>query len=155
MAVPYYKAIKGKFVIIGKEPDGDSVRFIADDPQLYSDLYRSYRIKPSRTDGSVQLRLEALDAPETHYGKYAQPMGGEARNTVLQNLGFTAVTYGGKSGNLVTESEPAGIPGVILTKGVDANGRPISYVLSGENMIQMSESRWHFVGKNILEKTLN
>jgi endonuclease YncB( thermonuclease family) len=155
MAVPYYKAIKGKFVIIGKEPDGDSVRFIADDPQLFTDLYRSYRIKPSRTDGSVQLRFEAIDAPETHYGKYAQPMGDLARNAVVQNLGFTDVTYGGKSGNLVTASEPASIPGIILTKGVDANGRPISYVLSGDNLIQMSESRWHYVGKNILEKTLN
>jgi hypothetical protein len=31
MAVPFYKAIPGEFVLVGKEPDGDSVRFVADE----------------------------------------------------------------------------------------------------------------------------
>jgi hypothetical protein len=29
MAAPFYNVIHGEFVVIGKEPDGDSVRFIA------------------------------------------------------------------------------------------------------------------------------
>lgn len=155
MAVPYYKAIKGKFVIIGKEPDGDSIRFVADDLTLFNDLYRSYRIKPSRTDGSVQLRLEAIDAPETHYGNFAQPMGDTARNALLKEAGFTKVTFGGKSGNLVSASLPESIPGMILTKGVDANGRPISYIITGTDSLNLSQTRWHYVGRSILKKTLN
>lgn len=56
MASPFYQAIAGKFVIVGKQPDGDSVRFIADNPD-YEQLQRSFRIRLSR-DRSVQLRLE-------------------------------------------------------------------------------------------------
>ena len=67
MSAPYYRVISGNFTIVGKEPDGDSVRFIADDPTLFKALHRSYRIKPSK-DGSVQLRFEMVDAPEVHYG---------------------------------------------------------------------------------------
>jgi endonuclease YncB( thermonuclease family) len=155
MSVPYYKAIKGKFVIVGKEPDGDSIRFIADDLTLFNDLHRSYRIKPSRTDGSVQLRLEAIDAPETHYGRFAQPMGDTARDALLKDTGFTGVNFGGKSGNLVTASVPESIPGLILTKGVDANGRPVSYIITDKDSLNLSQARWHFVGKSILKKTAN
>jgi hypothetical protein len=154
MAVPYYKAIKGRFVIIGKEPDGDSVRFIADDPDLYQDLYRSFRIKPSRTDGSVQLRLEAIDAPEVHYGNFSQPLADESRKALLDKLGFEEYTFGGKSGNVVQSSLPETIPGYILTKGVDANGRPISYVIA-EELGNINQNRWHYVGKSLLTKTLN
>ncbi len=86
MASPSYLVMKGDFVIIGKEPDGDSVRFIASNPDLYRHLHRAYRIKPSR-DGSVQLRFEGVDAPELHYGSAAQPLGAEARDTVLSWMG--------------------------------------------------------------------
>ena len=34
MSLPYYKVIKGSFVIKDYEPDGDSVRFIADNLDL-------------------------------------------------------------------------------------------------------------------------
>ncbi len=155
MAVPYYKAISGQFIIVGKEPDGDSVRFIADNPELYKELHRSFRISPSRTDNSVQLRFEAIDAPEVHYGTFAQPMGDWARNAMLDRLGFTQYSFGGKSGNLVLSSSPESIPGYILTKGVDANGRPICYVLPETDDFNLSQTRWHFVGRSILQRTLN
>lgn len=35
MSSPIYNVIKGSFVIKGYEPDGDSVRFIADNLDLY------------------------------------------------------------------------------------------------------------------------
>lgn len=154
MAVPYYKIIKGKFTIIGKEPDGDSLRFIADDPDLYQDLYRSFRIKPSRTDGSVQLRLEAIDAPEVHYGNYAQPLANEARKALLDSIGFEEYLFGGKSGNVVESALPQTISGYIFTKGVDANGRPISYVTT-EDLGNINQNRWHYIGKSLLNKTIN
>ena len=68
MASPNYLVMKGNFVIIGKEPDGDSVRFIADDRDLYRYLHRAYRIKPSR-DGSVQTRFEGVDAQASPCGQ--------------------------------------------------------------------------------------
>ncbi len=160
MSVPFYKAIPGRFVVEGKEPDGDSVRFVAHNPDDYQDLFRAFRIRPSRTDRSVQLRFEAVDTPEVHYGKFAQPLGEQVRDKMLEQLGFTSVTYGGGSGNQVVSSTPASIPGLILTKGVDANGRPVCYVLNEqetaaaeENGLQLSD--WNFVGLDLLPRTLN
>lgn len=84
MSWPFYEVIKGSFVIKNYEPDGDSVRFIADNLDLYQNLHGSYRIKPSRKDGSVQLRFEAVDAPEIHYGSVAQQFGDKARDKLLE-----------------------------------------------------------------------
>ncbi|PSB02921.1 thermonuclease family protein [Merismopedia glauca] len=152
MAVPFYKAISGSFVVIGKQPDGDSVRFVADNPDLYTDLHRSFRIKPSKQDGSVQLRFESVDTPELHYGKFAQPMGDTARDATLEKLGFAEISY---KGNAVDEANPETIPGAILTKGADANGRPISYVLKAEDLAGIKLGDWNLVDEDILEKTIN
>src|SRR5262245_56329276 len=155
MAVPFYKAIPGEFVLVGKEPDGDSVRFVADDLDLFDDLHRAFRIKPARTDGSVQLRFEAVDTPEVHYGTFAQPMGDVARDAMLQRLGFTSVNFGGGTGNVVTSSIPDRLRGLILSKSADANGRPISYVLTEGDVDDLDQGQWNFVGPNILRRTVN
>lgn len=155
MSVPFYRAIPGEFVIVGKQPDGDSVRFIPKDPELFNDLHRAFRIKPSRADSSVQLRFEAVDAPEVHYGSYAQPMGDTARDVMLKRLGFKGISFGGKNGNAVTASKPERLAGMILTKGADANGRPISYVLTGKTIDGITPGEWNFVSKEILERTIN
>ncbi|WP_413276186.1 thermonuclease family protein [Floridanema evergladense] len=150
MSSIYYRFIRGKFVIVGKEPDGDSVRFVADKPDFYRELYRSYRIKPSRNDGSVQLRLEAIDAPETHYGKFAQPLGKEARDRFLQWIGFTDIQY---KGDRVTDSNPKTVSGAILTKAADVNGRPISYLILED--ANFDDGEWIKVDEQLLEKTAN
>jgi hypothetical protein len=152
MAVPYYKAIAGNFVVIGKQPDGDSVRFLADDSDAYADLHRSFRIKPSKQDGSVQLRFESVDTPELHYGKFAQPMGDTARDATLEKLGFKEISY---KGNAVDKANPETIAGAILTKGADANGRPISYALKSEDLSGIKLGKWNFVDEKVLEKTVN
>src|SRR5689334_19983190 len=91
MSSPYQLAIHGRLLIVGYEPDGDSVRFLADDPTLFKRLQRGYKIRRSPRDGSVQLRLEAIDAPELHYGSAAQPDGDTARDWLLDELGFRDV----------------------------------------------------------------
>lgn len=149
MSSPFYRVIKGNFVIIGKEPDGDSIRFIAEDATLYQVLHRAYRIKLSR-DGSVQLRLEAIDAPETHYGKATQPLGKDTRDRLLHWIGFKYIKY---KNNAVLESEPITIPGIILTKSSDANGRPVSYLLRDNSLTKDEE--WVMVNEEILEQTAN
>jgi len=151
MASPFYLVIKGKFVIFGKEPDGDSVRFIADNPNLYEHLHRNYRIKPSR-DESVQLRFEGIDATELHYGGAAQPLGAESRDRLLDWMGFENIQY---KGNRVQNSEPDAVSGVILSQAADANGRPISYVLLEEDAKQLEDQDWARVNTVLLKKTLN
>lgn len=151
MASPFYLALKGKFVIVGKQPDGDSVRFMANKPELYEELHRSYRIKPSR-DRTVQLRFEGIDAPEVHYGKYAQPLGDQTRDQLLARIGFTKIKF---SGNQVQSANPDGISGAILTQAADANGRPVAYVVLEDEAKQLEDGNWTRVDADLLEKTLN
>lgn len=65
-----YKYIKGKLVLEGRQPDGDSVAFVADNIDFFCDVYRSYLLKPSPRDGSVQLRFEGIDAPNCITGMF-------------------------------------------------------------------------------------
>lgn len=154
MTSPFYRQIKGKFVIIGKEPDGDSVRFIADNPKLYRSLHRADRMKPSR-DGSVQLRFEGIDAPELHYGSAAQPMGREVRDRLLNMLGFKQVEYAGGESNRVVSATPETIPGAILSQSVETNGRPVSFILLEQQASKYKDGKWVEVDDNLLDKTIN
>lgn len=151
MSIPFYLVISGKFVIVGKEPDGDSVRFVAAQPDRYEELHRSDRIRLSR-DGSVQLRFEGIDAPEVHYGSDAQILGDKARDRLLAQMGFKNIEF---SGNRVKSSEPDSVPGVILSKAADANGRPVAYVLLAADAQNLNDEEEVKVNKNVLEKTLN
>lgn len=155
MAPPFYRVIQGRFVIIGKEPDGDSVRFIADKQNSYRGLYRDDRVKPSRVDKSVQLRFEGVDAPELHYGKDAQPLGTEVRDRLLAWMGFKKIEFTGKNSNSVKDSQPKTIPGAILTKGVETNGRPVSYVLLESEANSLDDGDWVRVDDALLKQTLN
>ncbi|MFZ5479036.1 MAG: thermonuclease family protein [Myxococcota bacterium] len=151
MPLTYQKAIQGELVIIGKEPDGDSLRFRADDPANFDDLYRGWRIKPA-DDGSVQLRLEGIDAPETHYGKAAQPRGDDARDHLLDLCGFANPKF---FGNKVTDATPNTIPAIILTEAAETHGRPISYLLVGAAMAGLNDGQATAVDADLLRKTIN
>jgi hypothetical protein len=61
--------IAGSFRITGAQPDGDSIRFTPDDPANW-DLITGTRVKRNAS-GAAQLRLDAIDALETHYGTRA------------------------------------------------------------------------------------
>lgn len=154
MTSPFYRQIKGTFVIIGKEPDGDSVRFIADNPKFYRSLHRADRMKPSR-DGSVQLRFEGIDAPELHYGSAAQPMGREVRDRLLNMLGFKQVEYAGGESHRVVSATPETIPGAILSQSVETNGRPVSFILLEQQASKYKDGKWVEVDDNLLDKTIN
>jgi len=155
MSPPFYQVILGQFVIVGKEPDGDSVRFIAKRRNAYRGLSRDDRIKPSRQDGSVQLRFEGVDAPELHYGKAAQPLGKASRDRLLDWIGFKAIEFAGKNSNLVREAQPEAIPGAILTQAVEINGRPVSYVLLAADADSLKDGDWVQVNESLLLQTLN
>ena len=153
MSTPYLLALRGNLVIVGKEPDGDSVRFIPDDPALLRRLRRFHKIVPSR-DGSVQLRFEAVDAPEVHYGTAAQPMGADARNALLSWIGFRDVVFDGGQPNRVVSAEPESVPAVVLSAGADPYGRPIAYVLVGDGDLP-EDGTWTLVDEALLSRTLN
>lgn len=136
-----YRFIKGNLVLFGKQPDGDSLGFIANNYLNFNGLYRSYKLDPPNRDGSaksVQLRLEGIDAPEVHYNKWLQPLATDARDYLLKTpLKFETIKY--KEENIpvtVVSSEPETLPVTIATSGMDPNGRPISYVFPDLNEIE-------------------
>jgi len=156
MASPYQLAIRGRLVVVGKEPDGDSVRFLADTPDLYQQLARAFRIKPSTKDGSVQLRFEGVDAPELHYGNAAQPLGAEARTRLLDRLGFSHVVYQSSPPTMVESADPPdGVRAAVLSSMAEANGRPVAYLLVGGDDALPADGVWTLVDDLLLRNTIN
>lgn len=141
MAPPFGLAFHGDLTVIGKRPDGDSMRFVPDSPDNLSDLARSHRLRIS-DDGSVQLRFEGIDTPEVHYNGEEQPLGEVARDRLLALAGFRDVEL--KPDGSVTDASPATRPAVVLATAVDPNGRPIAYVLP-RLARDPAEGRWREV----------
>jgi endonuclease YncB( thermonuclease family) len=150
---PGFLLIRGSFVIVGKQPDGDSVRFIADDTNLFSQLKNNSRIRLSK-DNSVQLRFEAIDAPELHYLGAAQPMGSESRDALLKLMGFKDPQFR-NDGATVTSAGVQTVRGAILSNAAEVNGRPISYVLLEKDARGLTDGTRVGVSDAILQKTLN
>jgi endonuclease YncB( thermonuclease family) len=148
MRFPSLLCLRGSLVVIGKQPDGDSIRFVPDSPDLLDSLRRSWRVRRS-SDGSVQLRLEGIDAPETHYGALAQPLGAQARDALLELCGFRDIR---RDGEEVVSASPERRPAAILSELVDANGRPVSILLVDEDL---PDGEYVEVDDDTLRRTAN
>src|SRR3954471_24978466 len=96
-----FTLIKGSFRPAAGTPDGDSVRFEPDDPDLMRSI-PGVRMPAGQT--TVQLRYEGIDALEK---KAIQPYARNARDTNLHLLG----TQGA--------DDPVGARGYILTRQGD------------------------------------
>ena len=72
-----YLLIKGSMHVVGYSPDGDSMMFKAANPALWDGLENEnkeiFTEKLTKENGAVQLRLEGIDALETHFGPMPLP----------------------------------------------------------------------------------
>jgi endonuclease YncB( thermonuclease family) len=128
--------IEGSFKILNVAPDGDSIRFYPNDTSLWTRV--EGRVRTNRS-GGAQLRLDGIDALETHYqpqrsglGVLRQPktFGNEASQELLQFLGFKTVRR--KADEVVSESDPDEVPGYILTRFADQYGRSVAFAFKGK-----------------------
>ena len=172
-----YRLIKGVFHVVGHSPDGDSIKFRANNAARWKQIEASDREKfdeaLAKEDGVVQLRLQAIDALETHYappyfsapkelkeqenarseerpdrGNHEQPvdLGKEATHEFLRYLGVNKVEWRkfgrakwiskayiqrGAKEVYIEEKYQDNIPGFIVTKEAERNGRPISWIFTG------------------------
>lgn len=187
-----YLLIKGTYHVVGYSPDGDSLRFTADDPGLWDQLVPAGdpdQSVPGSGPGSapgtgsgedafakarladddvVQLRLQGIDAAETHFSptsaspgitgpttgsgaavkgpvQFGQPGGlaDAAADAVLSLLGVSdPVWRPAFSGRYLRSATVAGqgtvavrgtdsIPGYILTRDLEAKGRPVAWAFTG------------------------
>ncbi len=127
--------LAGTYRIVGTEPDGDSIRFYPDDPSAWGRVPGPNAVRTNAA-GGAQLRLDAIDALETHYspqggGPLHQPLAlaHAARDELLRWLGFKEVQHDGET---VTAATPAQLPGYLLTQGADKYGRCVSFVGRGD-----------------------
>lgn len=114
--------------MIGTSPDGDSVRFTPTDPQAWVRAGLAARVNAT---GGAQLRLDAIDALETHYTprggtRWHQnaALGGAAADRLLKLLGFSGATR--SPDGTVTAASPQTRPGFVLTRFADKYGRPVA-----------------------------
>ena len=72
-----YYLIKGEFHVVGYSPDGDSLMFEASNKKNWNKIVTAHREtfneKIEAGAGSVQLRLQGIDALETHYSPSPVP----------------------------------------------------------------------------------
>lgn len=102
--------IKGVFNPKNGFPDGDSVRFLADDDSLFGQLEGRVEFK---SGGEVQLRYEGVDALEKAAIK---PFSSNATERNIKLLG------GNENGQ----------SGYLLSSHTDNNGRPVCFAFAGE-----------------------
>lgn len=131
MSVP----IRGQLMPLGRQPDGDSMRFRADRPELFLECKGGRPIRPDGT-GAVQLRLEGVDAPEAHYAGQSQPLAGRARAGLLHAVGFRRARV---VGSVVAACEPSALPASILASVGCPYGRPICYLYPGRLLPELAD----------------
>jgi len=145
--------IAGSFRITGAQPDGDSIRFTPNDPAKW-DLITGTQVKRNAS-GGAQLRLDAVDALETHYGtpRTHQPLelAHAAADELLNWLGFSNVVRG--QNETVTSSTPDTVAGYILTRSADLYGRCICFV--GRGTPPQDDGSSVFVDVDVLRTTAN
>lgn len=121
-----YKVIAGTFHVKGFQPDGDSIRFQANKPEHWD--FFEWETEADKKTKKKQLRVESIDALETHYEGYHQPrpFAIAALESLLELLNIKSVTYSLSVTQIVEADD--GKPGFIASASTDRFGRPVSYV---------------------------
>jgi hypothetical protein len=127
--------LAGTYRIVATEPDGDSIRFYPDDPAQWERV-PGPRAVQTNASGGAQIRLDGIDALETHYsprgsGPLHQPLAlaHDAAAELLRWLGFRGVQ---RDGEEVTAATPDRLPGFLLTRGADLYGRCVALAGRGD-----------------------
>jgi hypothetical protein len=148
--------LAGTFPVTGTEPDGDSVRFRPDHPDDWTQVPGPHKVR-TNASGAAQLRMDAIDALETHY----TPTGGHllhqpldlahaAAAELLKWLGFRGVQRDGEKVTAVDEDD---LPGFVLTRGADLYGRCVALVGRGDPPVTSGHTV--NVDVKLLRKTAN
>lgn len=131
-----FKLIKGTFQLDVGMPDGDSVRFLADN-DLFFDGIKGPPVE-FKSGGTVQLRYEGIDSLEK---AAIQPLAGDARDKNFELLREN----GDKFAN-----DPRGF---ILTYSTDQNRRPVAFAFSGN--IDEADGSDIFLDGTLVRRSIN
>lgn len=146
-----FRLIKGTFHVKGYCPDGDSIRFKALDRTIWRKLYGP----PAElnSSGHAQLRMEAIDALETHFCGFHQPLtlARKATNFLLFSLGIDDVVWNGSKSEILYAED--GTVGYILSRTTEKNRRPVAFAFAGG--IDEKDGSEVLLDSDLLKKSLN
>src|SRR6266568_1213392 len=157
-----YTLLRGQFVIRypdlprqGPEPDGDTVKFLPDSPAFVETLPRRSGRPPDINARGISVRLEAIDALETHFAETHQELAGAnaARDELLRHLGFTNVRFFPDLPNKVQSADQDVLRGHVLSNGIDGNGRLIAFIYPGDHPGPNGSSV--FVDEALVDQSVN
>lgn len=145
-----FHLIKGTFHVVGYSPDGDSIRFQADDRDNW-DLLDGPSVELNARS-HAQLRIEAIDTLETHYQGHHQPtkLALDALQFLLSELGIQKVKFD-KAGKVISAQD--GTRGYILSRTAEKNHHPVAFVFSGDT--KENDGASIFLRPNQLENSVN
>ncbi|MBN1880789.1 MAG: thermonuclease family protein [Deltaproteobacteria bacterium] len=146
-----YKIIKGSFHVKGYSPDGDSIRFQANESVHWD--YFTWKNANKKKSEKKQLRFEAIDALETHYEESHQPrsFGVAALEILLEMIGIKDVIYNIAVTKIVSASD--GSSGFIAASSIDMYERPISLVFPAD--VDLVDGRELDAGDLPLDDSIN
>ncbi|MBK7386919.1 MAG: nuclease [Methanothrix sp.] len=143
--------IKGTFHVKGYSPDGDSIRFRARNPDNWKKL--SGPAVELNARGHAQLRIEAIDALETHYQGYHQPMklAKAACRHLLSYLGIDELIWDERQSRVIKARD--GTEGCILARSTEAYRRPVAFVFA--DGIEQRDGSEVLLDESMLKRSLN
>jgi hypothetical protein len=143
--------IKGTFHVLGYRLDGDSIRFRADDPANWKKL--SGPPVALNALGHALLRMEAVDALETHYQGFHQPLrlARPAVRYILSSLGIHDVVWDEMQERVIKAED--GTEGYILARSTESYRRPVAFVFAGGS--EEKDGREISLNESMLSKSLN
>ncbi|WP_432102591.1 nuclease [Streptomyces sp. bgisy091] len=126
--------IKGTYQAEGTQSDGDTIHFTPDDPAEWGLVGGVHKVRSSAL-GRGKLRLDGVDALETHYSSAPRvhqplPLAHAAADELLSWLGFSDVQRG--ADETVIKTVPGTVPGFVFARGADVHGRCVALAGRGE-----------------------
>ncbi len=163
-----YVVLSGKYRIrnqgggLQPRPDGDTIKFEVDTPDVVRQLPRFNNVAPHISgSGAINLRLEVIDALETHFPSdggrgpevhQSMTLALEARDNLVTMLGFTHVVFNEDS--TVKSADSFTVDGHILANGVEGNGRVVGFAYAGRDLPKPNGERLR-LGKPLMDKSAN
>lgn len=146
-----FKAIKGTFHVVGYSPDGDSIRFKADNPDSWKSLSGG-KVKLNKKE-HAQLRIEAIDTLETHFLTISQPVEFAEKATLqlLKLLSIKNVVWNEKKSRVTSADD--GTPGFIVSRMAEKYGRPVSFVF--DDSVDFTDGQEVYLDKKTAKKSIN
>lgn len=143
--------IKGTYHVLGYSPDGDSVRFLADNPENWSKLGGITTVL--NENNHAQIRLIGIDSLETHFLQCQQNLKWalSAANFLLDCLEIDGVKWDLENNTILKGND--NIRGFILVKKTDQHGRPLAFVFKGD--VDEKDGSEFFLPLDLFFKSVN